>query len=236
MRRVERRRSRRSRRSGRCSRRRPGSRGPGGSRSPSSASGRWAPARAGRRRQDEVHVGRRGAPRDRELQEPRLDAAALVDDAVAVVVDRVEAELRPRRRARLRRASSPAAPSGSPTSTFASGVFAGADGPHATSTRRSGRRRAIAPRAQRRRTSDRQSLARPHCAVCASAVLSNAQCGIAPQGPAGAPAFCCAPSATRARDSAVAFGFMTSKNACRASSPSGRRLAAQRHEDALLLR
>ncbi len=47
----------------------------------------------------EVHVRRGGVPRDRELQEAGLQPAAFVDDAVAVVVDRVEAELRPGRRA-----------------------------------------------------------------------------------------------------------------------------------------
>ncbi len=55
-----------------------------------------------RRRHDrEVHVGLRSAPRDGELQEAGLHAAPFVDDPVAVVVDRVEAELRARRRARL---------------------------------------------------------------------------------------------------------------------------------------
>src|SRR5580704_514014 len=52
------------------------------------------------RHQDKVHLGA-ARPRQRELQHPRRHAAPLVDDAIAVVVDRVEAKLRPRGRTRL---------------------------------------------------------------------------------------------------------------------------------------
>ena len=95
------RRSRCSRRSGRRIRRRPGSRGRGGSRScvdrsrplgrcssPGPTSARFTSAAAA------LHA-------IVNCRRPGLQAAALVDDAVAVVVDRVEAELGPRRRARL---------------------------------------------------------------------------------------------------------------------------------------
>ena len=59
-------------------------------------------AGAGRIGHDEIDVGRALRPRDRELKNAGADAAPLVDHTVAVVVDGVEAQLRPRRRARRR--------------------------------------------------------------------------------------------------------------------------------------
>jgi hypothetical protein len=49
----------------------------------------------------QIHVGLGLVPRDRELDEARAQPAALVDDAVAIVVSGVEAQLRPRRCAGL---------------------------------------------------------------------------------------------------------------------------------------
>ena len=157
-----------------------------------------------------------GAPRDGELQEPRLHAAALVDDPVAVVVDGVEAELRPRRRARLHERRARRRPRGSSPATL--GCGAGAAAP--------GRR----PREERRAPASAERAApRRACSL---------RCGMTfePPNPAGgAPAFASAPSATRARDSADGLRVHDLEERLPRHLAEGRRLAAQRHEHALLL-